>query len=132
MDAKTLKAICEKAGFAVAHARRVRGSSEVRAYLAMRHDDYPLADELRWNPRLDGEDVLEIFHHAVKANGVSQYDEYVGRLEVVTTVGVEQKIDGAWSRVTTHATIDEAEAQIKELKADAYYAKFEFRVDVLG
>ena len=88
MDAKQLKAVCERLGFGIAHARRVPRSSEVRAYVAVRHKDdcrYGDVDELRWRPETpDGH--LELWQHAVKPNGYTQYDKYVGLVTVADLV----------------------------------------------
>lgn len=81
MNAKQLRERLEAMGFGIAHVRRVPRGTELRAYIAVRHEDYPAVDEVRYNPRLDF--TVSLYAHATKPNGYTQYDKYLGDLALV-------------------------------------------------
>lgn len=78
MTSAAFKETLERLGWIVAHARRVPRKPEIRAYLAMRNEEYPDVDELRYNPAKTGPGTAELIKHAVKPNGYTSYDLPVG------------------------------------------------------
>lgn len=73
MDSKQLKQALENLGFGIAHVRCVPRKTELRAYVAVKNDEHPLVDEIRYN---DGCEVTCI-QHAIKPNGYTQYDKFL-------------------------------------------------------
>lgn len=43
-------------------------------------------------------------------------------------VEIQQKVEGEWFTVCTYDELEEAEYELNVLRADSYYARFEFRL----
>lgn len=80
MTSSELKAVLEGFGWGVAHVRRIPRGTQLRAYIAVRHPEHGDVDEIRYNPEYPGE--VELYQHAIKPNGYTQYDKLVGRFTI--------------------------------------------------
>lgn len=82
MTSAKLKQFCEEQGFGIAHARRTShrfaNHIEYRAYVAVRSESRPLVDEIRWHS--DRPDAVALYHHAIKPNGYTQFDKFLGHI----------------------------------------------------